>query len=103
MASLIRLDSLRFGEPLYLWLLIAPGLLLCLWCWRVIRRSVDVRKYRTARLVTVNERFNPIGELSFWLALVVALTFTILALSRPQAVTPISGRLIVPDAPAGRD
>jgi Ca-activated chloride channel family protein len=89
MSRFIELDSLRFGEPLYLWLLIAPAMLLCLWCWRVARRSIDVRKYRTARLVTVKERFNPVGELAFWLALVFALSFTILALARPQAVSPL--------------
>ena len=89
MASLIRFGSLRFGNPLYLWLLVAPVLLFCIWCWRVVRRRVDARRYRTTRLVPVNERFSPVGELTFWLALIAALSLTILALARPRAITSV--------------
>lgn len=89
MSQLIDFGSLRFGQPLYLWLIVAPALLLVLWCWRVIRRRVDARRYRTARLVPVHERFSSLGELAFWLALIFALTCTILALARPQGITSI--------------
>lgn len=87
--QLIELETLRFGEPLYLWLLCAPAVLLCLWCWQLIRRRVDARKYRAARLVPVRERFGSVGELAFWLALIAALALTILALARPQGITAI--------------
>jgi Ca-activated chloride channel homolog len=87
--SLVRLESLRFAEPLYLWLLVAPALLFCLWCWRVFRRRVDARRYRSARLVPVTERFAAVGELAFWLALIAALSLTIAALARPQGITSI--------------
>ena len=86
---LIDFGSIRFGEPLYLWLLVAPAILLVLWCWRVVRRRADARHYRAARLVSVHERFGVIGELGFWLALIAALSLTILALSRPQGITAI--------------
>jgi Ca-activated chloride channel homolog len=86
---LIDVESLRFGEPLYLWLLFAPALLLSLWCWQVVRRHVDARRYRAVRLIPVRERFAAVGELAFWLALIAALTLTILALSRPQGSTAI--------------
>ena len=86
---LIDLESLRFGEPLYLWLLIAPAVLFALWVWQVARRRVDAGRYRAARLVPVRERFAPIGELAFWLALIAALSLTILALSKPRALTAI--------------
>jgi Ca-activated chloride channel homolog len=86
---LIDVESLKFGEPLYLWLLAAPALLLVLWCVQVVRRRADARKYRAARLVPVRERFAPVGELAFWLALIAALSLTILALSRPQGITAI--------------
>jgi Ca-activated chloride channel homolog len=86
---LIDFGSIRFGEPLYLWLLVAPGALLVLWCWQVVRRRIDARKYRAARLVPVHERFGAIGELGFWLALIAALSLTILALARPQGITAI--------------
>jgi Ca-activated chloride channel homolog len=86
---LIELESLRFGEPLYLWLLGAPAVLFLLWCWQVVRRRIDARKYRAARLVPIHERFASVGELAFWLALIAALSLTILALSRPQGITAI--------------
>ena len=89
MARLIDFASLRFAQPLYLWLLVAPALLLILWCWRVVRRRLDARRYKTARMVPVNERFSSIGELAFWLALIAALACTILALARPQGITSI--------------
>ncbi len=89
MGRVIDFESLRFGEPLYLWLLVVPAVLLVLWCWHVVRRRVDARNYRRARLVPVAERFSPVGELAFWLALIAALSCTILALSRPQGVTAI--------------
>ena len=67
----------------------APALLFLLWCWQVVRRRVDARRYRAARLVPVRERFATVGELAFWLALIAALALTILALSRPQGITAI--------------
>ena len=87
MSRLIDFESLRFGEPLYLWLLVAPALLFVLWCWQLARRRADARKYRALRLVPVRERFAVVGELAFWLGLIAALSLTILALSRPQGVT----------------
>ena len=86
---LIDFGSIRFGEPLYLWLLAAPAVLFVLWCVQVIRRRSDARKYRAARLVPVRERFGAVGDLGFWLALIAALSLTILALSRPQGITAI--------------
>ena len=86
---LIDFGSIRFGQPLYLCLLVAPGVFFLLWCLQVVRRRIDAGKYRAARLVPVHERFGAIGELGFWLALIVALTFTILALARPQGITAI--------------
>ena len=37
----------------------------------------------------MHERFAAVGELAFWLALIAALTLTVLALSRPQGITAI--------------
>ena len=55
MLKYLGVQSLRFAEPLYLWLLIAPAALLLLWCWRVIRRRSDAKKYQAARLVPVRD------------------------------------------------
>ena len=87
--QLLSSTHLRFGEPLYLWLLSAPAPLLCLWFWRIIRRRSEARRYQAVRLVPVRERFGSFGELAFWLCLIAALSLTILALARPQAVTSI--------------
>jgi Ca-activated chloride channel family protein len=89
MERLIDFESLRFGEPLYLWLLLAPALLFVLWCWQLVRRRGVARRYRTTRLVPIRERFAHVGELAFWLALIAASALTILALSRPQGITAI--------------
>ena len=88
-ARLIDFGSIRFGEPLYLWLLVAPAALFLLWCWRVVSRRVDARNYRAARLVPVHERYAFMGDLVFWLGLIAALALTILALARPQGITAI--------------
>ena len=89
MRDLINLQSLRFAEPLFLWLLLAPAVLLLQWGWRVIRRRSDARQYRIARLVPVRERFGIAGELAFWFFGIVALALTIVALARPQGITSI--------------
>ena len=89
MTRLIQFSSLRFAEPVYLWLLMAPAILLCGWCVRLIGRRADASNYRSARLVSVRERFSSIGDLGFWLALIVALSLTIAALARPQGITAI--------------
>jgi len=86
---LIDVESIRFGEPLYLWLLVAPALLVVLWGWQLVRRRGDSRRYRASRLIAVHERFSIFGDLAFWLALIAALSLTILALSRPQGITAI--------------
>jgi Ca-activated chloride channel family protein len=89
MQNLIDFHSLRFGEPLFLWLLVGPGILLALWFWRVLRHRADGRRYRSVRLVPVRERFSSAGDLMFWFFGLIALSLTIVALARPQAVTSI--------------
>lgn len=83
------IHAFRFGEPLFLWLLVAPAGLLIGWFWRLVRRRSDARKYRTLRLVPLRERFDLAGELTFWLFAIAALALTIVALARPQAITSI--------------
>lgn len=87
MLKYLGVQQLRFGEPLYLWLLCAPALLLVLWCWRVVRRRADGRRYFAARLVPVRETFAAVGDLAFWLCAILALSLTIAALARPQGIT----------------
>lgn len=89
MLKTFGIQQLRFAEPLYLWLLIGPAVLLVLWIWRVVRRRSDARRYLAARLVPVRERFGVAGELAFWFFAIGALALTILSLARPQGITSI--------------
>ena len=81
----INIDTLSFGEPLYLWFLGVPAALLVLWVWQVLRRRRDARQYRRARLLPVRERYTATGDLAFWLCLLIAMSLCIVALARPQA------------------
>jgi Ca-activated chloride channel family protein len=81
----IDLRSLSFAEPLYLWLLPVPAMLLALWVWQVWRRRLDARRSIRDRMLPVRERFTLAGDLAFWLCVIVAATLCIVALARPQA------------------
>ena len=81
----IDLGTVSFAEPLYLWLLAVPGVLLCVWIWRVLRRRADVRRFGHGRVAPVAERHPFVGDLAFWVALGLATVFCTLALARPVA------------------
>jgi Ca-activated chloride channel family protein len=78
-------NSIRFAEPLYLWLLILPAALLVVWLWQLSRRRRDARRFRQHRRLPVRERFPIFGGLVFWLCLILATALTTLALARPTA------------------
>ncbi len=83
---MLDLTSLRFGAPVWLPLLAAPGLLLVLWIWRLSGRSRD-----RARIIAASRARRasiPVfGDLLAWLLLIAAVASTILALARPMLVT----------------
>ena len=83
----LRIDfsTVSFAEPLYLWLLVVPGLLLVLGIWQALRRRADGRRMRRERVLPVGERHPLLGDLAFWAALGLATVFCILALARPVA------------------
>jgi Ca-activated chloride channel family protein len=81
----IDFKTLTFGEPLYLWLLAVPSVLLILWIFQVGRRRGDTLRYMRERVVPVRERYTMAGDLAFWLCLILAASFCIVALARPQA------------------
>src|SRR5258706_4839979 len=81
----INFDTIRFATPEYLWLLIAPGVLLIGWSWQLAARRRDSRRFRQHGRLPVRERFPVFGNLVFWLCLILASACTILALSRPTA------------------
>ena len=80
----LGIGSVRFGEPLYLWLLSVPAILLLLWLVRLVARRGDARRYASSRLLPVSERFAAMGDLSFWLCAIAALALCIVSLARPQ-------------------
>jgi Ca-activated chloride channel family protein len=81
----ITLDTLRFAEPVYLWLLVVPAVLLASWVWRVVRRRSDIRRLAARRVLPVRERPGVLGDLAFWAAVLVASSLCIVAVARPQA------------------
>ncbi|HEX5107568.1 MAG TPA: VWA domain-containing protein [Vicinamibacterales bacterium] len=81
----IDFETISFETPLYLWLLVVPGLLLVLWILQVIRRRADARRLFRSRLVPVRERFALAGDLTFWLSVLIAASLCIVALAGPRA------------------
>ena len=77
---------MRFAAPGYLPLLAAPAVLLLLWVWQFARRQQDLGRMRKHRRTPVRESIPRLGELPFWLFLILALAATIVALARPVAV-----------------
>ena len=75
--------GLQFLEPVYLNLLFIPVLYSFLWLWRVIARRKTVSRFRKARAVPLRERFSFMGQLAFWLFIILAVVSSILALARP--------------------
>jgi Ca-activated chloride channel family protein len=80
---------IRFGAPEYLPLVAIPGVLLLVWLWQVWRRRADVAALRQRRTLPVREQLPFVGELLFWLCLLLATALTIAAVARPQTVVSI--------------
>ena len=91
MPTSLDLAGLRFAAPGFLPLLAMPALLFLLWLWQAWRRRRDVTQMRrhrhlpTAR-ASATERLPVLGDLAFWLCLIVALSFVVVAIARPVAV-----------------
>jgi Ca-activated chloride channel homolog len=81
----IDVSTLSVETPLYLWFLLVPAGLLVLWAWQLFRRRADARRLARTRLIPVRERFGFIGDLGFWLCLIVATALCIVALAGPRA------------------
>lgn len=84
MTDLQSLDTLTFAEPLYLWLLSMPVMLLLVWTWQLWKRRRHVRRYEEESATVIRHRYARAGDLTFWMWLLVAAALTIVALARPQ-------------------
>lgn len=80
----IDVARLTFSEPEFLWLLVVPAFLFVLWIWRLTRRRVDLRLLARQRTLPVAERYATLGDLPFWLCLIVASAILVVALARPR-------------------
>jgi Ca-activated chloride channel family protein len=79
-------DTLQFGEPQLLWLLVVPALLLVAWVRHIQVRRRDARRLARARQTPVRERFPLLGDGLFWLSGIVAIALMIVALAQPSVV-----------------
>lgn len=107
---------MQFGEPRFLWLLVAPALLLLLWVRQVMLHRHDARRFAISRHVPVQERFPLIGDALFWLSTIAATALLVTALAEPRMVSSLvhtggadlvivldgSASMHVPDVPANR-
>jgi len=80
----IDLRQISFGEPMFLMLLVLPALLLVAWMWRVVKRRTEIRRLAEHRTLPIAERYALVGDLPFWLCLVLASALLIVALARPH-------------------
>lgn len=80
----MNLTPFGFAEPVYLWLLVIPAVLLLIWGWDMLRRRADAKRCADAQVVPVREQYTAIGDLPFWLCVVIAAGLCITALARPQ-------------------
>ena len=80
----IEFGQITFTQPEYLWLLVVPALLILVWCWRFSVRRRDARRVTLPRLQPVPARFAVVGDLPFWLFLILATIALIVALARPH-------------------
>ena len=83
-----QLPSIDFGNPVYLGLLVLPGALIVGWIGRAIQRAADARRHRRAQPGRAHVRL--LGELTFWLCLLSALSLCIIALARPHVVVAVA-------------
>jgi Ca-activated chloride channel family protein len=81
----IDFSTIRFAEPEYLWLLVAPGILLLGWVWQVSRWREDTHRLLARRRAPVRQRFAPMGGLLAWLLVVLAAALALVGVARPQA------------------
>jgi Ca-activated chloride channel family protein len=79
-------NTLEFADPRLLWLLTVPALLAIAWVRLLAVRRRDARRLAAARQVPEQERFSRFGNAFFWLLLLCASMFLIVALAQPKVV-----------------
>jgi len=80
----IDFAHITFAEPEFLWLLGGPAVLFVLWIRRLTYRRRDLRLCARQRTLPVTERYAPLGDLPFWLCLIVSSAILVVAIARPR-------------------
>jgi Ca-activated chloride channel family protein len=88
----IDVRTLSVATPLYLWFLVLPAALLVLWVAQLVRRRADASRLARTRLLPVRQRFGLIGDLGFWLCVILASALCIVALAGPRARISVTQR-----------
>src|SRR5437867_362038 len=83
----VHWPPINFMEPQLLWLLIAPGLVLLFWIWRLALYRRDAARFQRHRLLPIRERIPLFGGLFFWLGVILACALAIVALAHPWVIT----------------
>lgn len=86
------LDTLRFAEPQFLWLLWLPAGMCLLLAWRILRRRADLAKCARALPAPLRMRTGFLGDLAPWAPAVLAAAFCIVALAQPQALLAVTDK-----------
>jgi Ca-activated chloride channel family protein len=86
MPESFQLETLRFAEPQFLWLLWLPAALGVLLAWRVVRRRRDLARCAWRLPASVRGRPAWLGDLAAWLPATLAAAAGIIALAQPQAL-----------------
>lgn len=84
MPDLPYVGTLTFADPVYLWLLAVPAMLLLAWMRQASKRRRALRRYEEESAAVVVHQYARTGDLAFWVCVLVAAALTIVALARPQ-------------------
>ncbi len=77
--------TIDFAQPQFLWLLLAPAVLLAILAWRVLVHRAESRRFAMERTSPVRESFSFASGLGFWFCVLLACSLCILALAQPRA------------------
>lgn len=85
MPTSLDLTRLTFAQPYFLWLLVLPAVLAARALWLLARRRQVARRLARHRTLPIPQRFAFGGHSWFWLCVLMASSFCIMAVARPQA------------------
>lgn len=85
-------ESLQFQDPVLLWFLLAPAILVPFWVRQLVVRRREIQRLTRTRQLPVRVRYSRLGDGPFWLASILAVSLLVMALARPSVVTSVVRR-----------